>query len=331
MLSPLSSSLPLGSDLAPLLGKQQTKDPQWAAHVDGLLDSTLTDFFRGNVSWEPACEGGGGDCTGDMRTFKGFVLRWLANTGELCPWTRPRVAAAIRASTEAAVRTCVGGASGRACGMRWIVDEDEDGGDGDGVKRQLPSGDGSEGLPEEMNVMTALMTRLYVEGWKEQEGQEDQEEGDEKDLAEDAPGVNGITTVDTGGTSHGDPHAGESRLPEEQLEDPEEVTPFETGVAWCWTVVLCVAFGAMGFWICTGDPVQGVTAQDVDSGAGGAPPRPSTSSPAAEALGASVGRQGFDLERGLPAAYFPVGDFCESRRASRPQRAGESVARQRHG
>lgn len=212
------------------------------------------------------------------------------------------------------------------------MDEGEDGGDGDGVKRQLPYDDGSKGLPEEMNAMAALMTRLYVEGWEVQEVREDLEEGgDEEDVAEDAPGGNGITTIDTGGTSHGDPHAGQSRLPGEDLEDLEEVTPFETGVAWCWTVVLCVALGAMWFWICTDDPIQGLTAQGVESGAVGAPPPPSTPNPAAEALEASVGRNGFDLERGLPAAYFLVGDLCESRRASRPQRAGESVARQRHG
>lgn len=260
------------------------------------------------------------------------MLRWLANAGELCPWTRPRVAAAIRASAEAAVRTCAGGPTGRACGMRWIADEGGVGGGGGDV-----GGDGGiRSLPEEMNVMTALMTRLHVDGWG----------GEGDDQAEDAPGGNGIATIDTGGTSRGDPHAGKNRRPGGDLGDLDEMVPFETVAAWIYTVLLFVAFGLMCSWICTSNPVEGVAAQDIESVAVVAPPAPSTSGPGAESPGVDARRRGLDLNsqgpasaerRGFepkgkgkgPAPPPQAGPSCETRRTRRSQRA-EDVARQRH-
>lgn len=109
-----------------------------------------------------------------MKSFKGFVIRWMANVAELCPWTRHRITAALKLSAEAAVQTCTGGENGRMCGMRWA------------------SGtyDGNTGLGQETSVLSALMALLREEDDGHQEHR--------------------IVTLDTGGTSLGDPHAGES-------------------------------------------------------------------------------------------------------------------------
>lgn len=111
-----------------------------------------------------------------MKSFKGFVIRWMANVAELCPWTRHRIRAAIRASAEAAVQTCTGGENDRMCGMRW----------------ESGAYDGNTGLGQEMNVLSALMVLLLLE--HDDDGQRE----------------HGIVTLDTGGTSLEDPHAGES-------------------------------------------------------------------------------------------------------------------------
>lgn len=118
-----------------------------------------------------------------MKSFKGFVLRWMVNAAQLCPWTKERILSAIRTSAEAAVETCTGGENGRMCGMRWETREH----------------DGYTGLGQETSVLSALMTLLV-----------------ESDAAGDShPDEHGLlpppVTLSTGGTSQGDPHAGESR------------------------------------------------------------------------------------------------------------------------
>lgn len=125
----------------------QTRQQRWADRVDGLLDNLLSVFFRNGVAFEPMCESTPAPtdaCTTDMHFFKGFVSRWMADTARLCPWTKDRTMAAFRASAEAAVRTCTGGSTRRACGMRW----------------QSGVFDSDGGLGAEMNVLSALMTLL---------------------------------------------------------------------------------------------------------------------------------------------------------------------------
>lgn len=179
-------------------------EPIWAQRVDGLLGSMLHTFFvppAGNaegderIAFEPACEGGVSNvptdgCTGDMLAYKGFGARWMAAAAQLCPWTRGRIMPVLKASAEAAVRQCIGGANGRMCGMQWS------------------SGryDGTVGVGQQMNVLSALMVLLGEETTGSYDERDRQ--GEEADNAEQPPGV--PLTHDTGGTSEGDPNAGEN-------------------------------------------------------------------------------------------------------------------------
>lgn len=180
-------------------------EPIWADRVDGLLGSMLRNFFASpagdngsgkRIAFEPACEGGVSNvppdgCTSDMLAYKGFGARWMASAAQLCPWTRDRIMPVLRASAEAAVRQCVGGDIGRMCGMRWSFGDY----------------DGTVGVGQEMNVLSALMVLLGDEGTI---GSHDEHywQGDEAGDAEQPPRV--PLTHDTGGTSEGKPNAGET-------------------------------------------------------------------------------------------------------------------------
>lgn len=177
----------------------------WAYRVDGLLGSMLCTFFvppagdtrsDERIAFEPACEGGVSNvltdgCTSVMLAYKGFGARWMAATAQLCPWTQERIMPILRASTEAAVRQCIGGAIGRMCGMRWS------------------SGryDGTVGLGHEMNVLSALMVLLGDEP-AGLYGELSDWQG-EADNAEQPPSRMPLTH-NTVGTSEGNPNAGGS-------------------------------------------------------------------------------------------------------------------------
>lgn len=183
-----------------------THSPVWAERVNGLLDSMLRTFFippiggadgDPRIAFEPTCEGGISNvpvegCTDDMLAFKGFDMRWMATTAQLCPWTRDRIAPVLRASAEAAVRQCIGGANARTCGMYWA------------------SGlyDGLVGVGQEMNVLSALIVILADEP-ADPYG----EVGDSDERGEPRPAgrlPDAPLTHDTGGTSEGDPEIGET-------------------------------------------------------------------------------------------------------------------------
>ncbi|KAJ4386148.1 hypothetical protein N0V93_009041 [Gnomoniopsis smithogilvyi] len=138
-----------------------SQDQYWRDEVNVLLHAMLQDFFPSGVFFEPACEGTisvpEGGCTQDMKSFRGLVMRWMADTAQLCPWTREPIIAAIRSSTVAAIETCTGGENGRMCGMRWGLRKfDED-----------------VNLGQEMGVLSALMTMLqFADGSEVHESSE---------------------------------------------------------------------------------------------------------------------------------------------------------------
>ncbi|KAL1863992.1 hypothetical protein Daus18300_007957 [Diaporthe australafricana] len=220
----------------------------WAERVDGLLDSLLRTFFvapadgvggggdgRGRlVAFEPACEGGTANvpasgCTQDMLAFKGFGARWMAATAQLCPWTRDRIMTVLRASAEAAVRQCSGGDNGRMCGMRWSTG----------------SYDGTVGVGQEMNVLSALMVLLAEDpvDVSDQGGV----------LNEEMHGVGQSSyvplTADTGGTSMGDPDAGGD--PKSNDTELRPITDADIyGAAFLTSMVITLMFGVF-FFMCT--------------------------------------------------------------------------------
>lgn len=151
--------------------------PEWEARINGLLSRSLELFFPNGTAFEPSCEVEHGRCNTDMKSFKGYLHRWLASTTQLAPFTQDLITPILKTSAQAAVKQCTGGENGRMCGFHWTT----------GVF------DGETGAGQQMNVLGALSSLLAVDGG----------------------GV--PLTNSTGGTSVGDPDAGSDDLVETEF------------------------------------------------------------------------------------------------------------------
>lgn len=166
-----------------------TEKESWKTVIDGILATTQEKFFDKdtNVVSELYCEGAG-QCGIDQQTFKGYLLRWLAATTQMAPYTYDTIQPWIKASAAAAAKVCTGspekgfsGIAGTACGFSWVA----------------TAFDGMVGVGPQMSSLSAIMYPL----------------------------VDGTTstplTNTTGGTSKGKDNAGntdeKSKLP--QLKD----------------------------------------------------------------------------------------------------------------
>ncbi|KAI1840672.1 hypothetical protein JX266_013134 [Neoarthrinium moseri] len=114
----------------------------WADRINGLLTRTLAVFFPDGVAFEPSCEPG--NCNADMRSFKGFLHRWMGSTAQLAPFTYDTIMPVIKKSVAAGVAQCTGGDNGRFCGFHWTT----------GVF------DGRTGAGQQMNVLGGLTALL---------------------------------------------------------------------------------------------------------------------------------------------------------------------------
>jgi mannan endo-1,6-alpha-mannosidase len=54
-----------------------------------------------------------------MLSFKGYLHRWLATATRVAPIIHDQVIDVLKTSTEAAVKQCTGGDTGRVCGFMW--------------------------------------------------------------------------------------------------------------------------------------------------------------------------------------------------------------------
>ncbi|KAK0720723.1 glycoside hydrolase [Lasiosphaeris hirsuta] len=115
----------------------------WQDRVEKIVDATIKVFFPDNIAFEVACEEHM-SCTTDMLSFKGYVHRWMATATQLAPFLAPKILNVLKTSTEAAVATCKGGDTGRACGFKWSTREF----------------DGSFGAGQQMNVLSAVSSLL---------------------------------------------------------------------------------------------------------------------------------------------------------------------------
>ncbi len=102
----------------------QTGDDIWKTRTQKLIDAGLKTFFPDDVAVEIACENVG-TCNADMVCFKGFVHRWYSVITQLAPFVRDQIAPVLRKSAQAAIKQCVGGETGRACGLNWASGEYE--------------------------------------------------------------------------------------------------------------------------------------------------------------------------------------------------------------
>jgi mannan endo-1,6-alpha-mannosidase len=120
----------------------------WKGRIDKLLEGILRDFFPKGIAYELPCEGHRG-CSQDMLSFKGYVHRWMAVVTKVAPYTAEKILPTLRTSTEAAVKQCTGGPTGRRCGFYWQ----------DGVFVD-PAVDKTSGAGEAMNVLAAVSSLL---------------------------------------------------------------------------------------------------------------------------------------------------------------------------
>ncbi|PHH79868.1 hypothetical protein CDD80_3601 [Ophiocordyceps camponoti-rufipedis] len=148
-------------------------EKKWEERVRKLTESTLPFFFPKGIAYEVHCEARNPRlCTPDMITYKGYTHRWLAVVTQVAPFTRDTIMPVLRSSTEAAIKQCTGGASGRACGFYWSSGAFVD-----------PLQDKTSGAGEAMNVLAAVSSLLV-------------------------DNVEPPVSHDTGGISKGDPGAG---------------------------------------------------------------------------------------------------------------------------
>lgn len=156
-----------------------TDDPKWLARTEGLLDAAEGHFFEDGILVERRCEREPVSfCNIDQRTFKGYLIRWMASTATVVPTLFDRIIDMIKPNAVAAAAACTGQIDGEwrgipntACGLKWTTG----------------AFDGSWGVGENMNALSAVMY-----------------------LMSDRPGQGPRTPVTnaTGGTSRGDPNAG---------------------------------------------------------------------------------------------------------------------------
>ncbi|EEY23504.1 mannan endo-1,6-alpha-mannosidase DCW1 [Verticillium alfalfae VaMs.102] len=141
---------------------------------------------------------------------EGYMHRWLAVVTQLVPGTASKILPVLQNSTQAAIRQCTGGASGRVCGFYWDRGEFID-----------PAVDKTTGAGEQMNVLAAVSSLLIA-------------------------GANPPTTNDTGGTSRGDSNAGRDSNP---FQDPEPITTADRAGAGIVTFIILASGLSSWYWM----------------------------------------------------------------------------------
>lgn len=149
-----------------------------------------------------------------MKSFKGYLHRWMASTAQLAPFVHDQIMDALRNSTAAAVNSCTDGTNNgngvttATCGFRWTTGDF----------------DGDTGVGQQMNVLGALTSLLF-------------------DLQRNDLG--GPVTNSTGGTSVGDPNAGEE--PDYMKPHPPPEAGDKAGAAIITVLMLAVMVGVLGW------------------------------------------------------------------------------------
>ena len=152
-------------------------DERWEKRVDGLLQRTREHFFEEDgILVERACEPSN-TCNLDQQTFKGYLMRWMASTAQVAPFTFDEIMPLIKTNAQAAAQQCSGttgapdfkGQPGTACGYSWL---------------KRAEFDNLVGVGEQMSALSAIQYSM---------------------ISRETPAA---VTADTGGTSKGNPGGG---------------------------------------------------------------------------------------------------------------------------
>lgn len=104
--------------------RQTNGGDHWQERINGLLQAQSTFLSTKDASkdvlYEAACEPVS-TCQTDQFSFKAYLVRWMADTARLAPFTYDTIMARLRPTAKAAAVQCVGGKTGTYCGMQWTT------------------------------------------------------------------------------------------------------------------------------------------------------------------------------------------------------------------
>ncbi|KAK0645676.1 glycoside hydrolase [Cercophora newfieldiana] len=136
-----------------------TGDPKWTKRTERLLEGSKFFFSpfdnATNIMYEAACEHVH-SCNTDMRSFKGYLSRFIYAASVLVPSIVPTVNELLGTSAAAAAQACTGGADGTTCGQKWYVG----------------GFDGMTGLGEEMCALETIQGLLATQATPPLKGDE---------------------------------------------------------------------------------------------------------------------------------------------------------------
>ncbi|KAF6813729.1 mannan endo-1,6-alpha-mannosidase DCW1-like protein [Colletotrichum sojae] len=147
-INPLSFTYSTGIYLYGLaVMANHTAEALWHDRAVKMLD-TAQHFFTPfdnstNIMYEPACETVG-TCNTDMKTFKGYLSRFLYKSAQDLPELKPAVQKLMVPSALAAAKACEASDKGVVCGQKWYVG----------------ANDKSEGLGQTMSALEAIQGQL---------------------------------------------------------------------------------------------------------------------------------------------------------------------------
>ncbi|KAI8957632.1 glycoside hydrolase family 76 protein [Daldinia sp. FL1419] len=99
-------------------------DKTWGSRTTGILkaaDSYFSPYPNAtNIMFEHACEPYE-LCNNDMKSFKGYLSRFMWATSRMMPSTLSRVQTLLNTSAVAAGKACSGGQNGTVCGQKWYT------------------------------------------------------------------------------------------------------------------------------------------------------------------------------------------------------------------
>lgn len=91
----------------------------WTSRTEGLLGAAAAFFVNDtNIMYEQACEPYG-TCNTDMKSFKGYLSRFMASSALMVPSLSPQVTTYLETSAEAIGKACTGGDGNTTCGQKW--------------------------------------------------------------------------------------------------------------------------------------------------------------------------------------------------------------------
>ena len=101
-----------------------TNETSWSYRVGKMLDAADRFFSPYEnataIMYEQACETVG-SCNVDMKSFKGYLARFMWKTSQMLPSFSERITKLLTTTAVAAANACTGGDWNSTCGQKWYV------------------------------------------------------------------------------------------------------------------------------------------------------------------------------------------------------------------